>query len=259
MNKTLNKTLLNVKSKPRTAVKSHLTSSSYIPQKIFFCPEESQFYSQCLERMVFNICQDFTSVVEFGAGDGSPVINSLLKSQFNGLINGYELNPTACEVANTRIADYHLHPQYIVHNSDFFNCSVADYLIANPPYIPAIDNNIYLPELHGGTEGADITKKLFEVGFPYAMLMISSYSDPVGTIEYAIAQGYQVKDFLTSPMTFGYYSSEPQVKQRIAEMQDQGKAFYSENIYMLVGVLFGKGQNLKADLSTELIKVMTAL
>jgi hypothetical protein len=66
-------------------------------------------------------------------------------------------------------------------------------------------------------------------------------------------------DFVTSPMAFGYYSSEPNVKQRIGELQDHGKAFYSQNIYILAGVLFNKHHDLKADLSTELIKIMKAL
>jgi hypothetical protein len=46
-------------------------------QEIFFCPDESHFYSQCLDRIVFNVCQDDTSIIEFGAGDGSLVIDSL--------------------------------------------------------------------------------------------------------------------------------------------------------------------------------------
>jgi methylase of polypeptide subunit release factors len=259
MIKTLNKTLLSVKAKPRITLKSSSIPSTYVPQEIFFCPEESQFYSQCLERMVFNTCQDLTSVVEFGAGDGSPVINGLLKSQFNGLINGYELNQTACSVANARIERYRLGQQYIVHNSNFFNCSDADYLIANPPYIPAIDSNIYMPALHGGSDGAEITKVLLNGKFPNAMLMISSYSDPIGTIEQAIAQGYQVIDFLTSPMSFGYYSSEPKVRQRITELRSEDKAFYSQNIYLLMGVLFTKERQGKLDLSNELIKVITSL
>jgi hypothetical protein len=249
----MNRTLL----RPKKILKTY--PSEYVSQEIFFCPEESLFYSQCLERMVLNQCDDFTSIVEFGAGDGSPVINSLLKSDFSGLIHGYELNPKACEVAQFRINRYKLGHKYVVHHSCFSNCAYADYLIANPPYIPAIDNDIYLPALHGGRDGADITKTLFEGEFPHAMLMISGYSDPVGTIEYAIAQGYQVQDFMTSPMAFGYYSSEPKVKERIAEMQEYGKAFYSQNIYILAGVLFNKHHDLKADLSTELIKIMKAL
>jgi hypothetical protein len=91
------------------------------------------------------------------------------------------------------------------------------------------------------------------------MLPILSFLMPSYLIEYSIAQGYQVEDFMTSTMTFGYYSSEPKVKDRIAELQDHGKAFYSQNIYILAGVLFNKHHDLKADLSTELIKIMTAL
>lgn len=236
--------------------------SEYVPQKMFFCPEESLFYSQCLERMVLNNCNDFTSIVEFGAGDGSPVINSLLKSQFSGLIQGYELNSKACEVAQYRIDRYNLSHKYIVHNSSFFSKdwqSEENYLISNPPYLPAIDNDLYIPALHGSFDGASITKQLLGMDCQNAMLMISAYSDPVGTIEYAIAQGYQVYDFIASPMKFSYYSSESKVNQRITELQDGGKAFYSENIYMLAGVLFNKSQDMKADLSTELIKIMTTL
>jgi hypothetical protein len=60
-------------------------------------------------------------------------------------------------------------------------------------------------------------------------------------------------------MSFGYYSSEPKVRQRISELHEDHKAFYSPNIYILAGVLFKKQHKLKADLSAELIKIMTAL
>lgn len=228
-------------------------------QDIFICPEESQFYSQCLDRMVFSRCRNFTSIVEFGSGDGSPVINSLLKRRFNGLINGYELNPTACNIARDMINLQNLQNQYAIHNKNFFHSSSADYVIANPPYIPAMDDDIYMPSLYGGEDGADITKQLLARGIPNAMLMISAYSDPIGTIEYAIEHGYQVEDFLTSPMPFGYYSSEPKVKQQIVELRNQHKAFYSKNIYILAGVLFRKSHIAQQDLSAELIKVMTTL
>ena len=235
------------------------TPSNQTPREIFFCPDESHFYSQCLDRMVFNVCQDDTSIVEFGAGDGSPVINSLLKSPFNGLVNGYELNDRACQVAKDAIELHQLNHRYVVHNSNFFDSTPANYLIANPPYIPAIDADIYMPALHGGRDGAGITKRLLEMNFPRAMLLISAYSDPVGIIECAIDHGYQVEDFIASPMSFGYYSSEPKVKQRIIELHQHRKAFYSQNIYMLAGVLFKKQHNRKTDLSAELIKIMTAL
>ncbi len=34
----------------------------------------------------------------------------------------------------------------------------AGCLIANPPYIPAPDNNILMPALHGGEDGANLTR-----------------------------------------------------------------------------------------------------
>jgi len=256
----MNKSVLSYKPIAKTYPSKYVHRQT--PQEIFVCPEESQFYSQCLERMVLNHCEDSTSIVEFGAGDGSPVINSLLKSQFSGLIHGYELNSKACEVAQFRIERNMLTNNYIVHNSCFFKRdwqAEDNYLISNPPYLPAIDNDIYMPALHGGPDGASITKQLLSMDCQSAMLMISAYSDPVGTIEYAIAQGYQVEDFLTSPMSFGYYSSEPKVKERIAELQKYGKAFYSENIYILAGVLFKKYHISQVDLSNELLKIMTSL
>jgi len=234
---------------------------SYTPQEIFSCPEESQFYSQCLERMVLNT-NDAISIVEFGAGDGSPVISSLLKSQFNGVIHGYELSSQSCKAAQLQIECYNLSPKYIIHNSCFFDKdwqSKANCLIANPPYLPAINNDLYMPALHGGRDGSSITKQLLSLDCQSVMLMISAYSDPVGIIKHAIAEGYQVADFMTSPMSFGYYSSEPKVKQRIAELHKQQKAFYSPNIYILAGVLFKKQHHLKTDLSPELIKIMTTL
>lgn len=48
-----------------------------------------------------------------------------------------------------------------IHNSCFFK-GVQDIpascLIANPPYIPAPDNNILMPALHGGEDGANLTR-----------------------------------------------------------------------------------------------------
>lgn len=240
---------------------SNKVDTSYSPNEVFFCPEESQFYSQCLEKMVLNHCSHFDSVIEFGAGDGSPVINSLLKTKFEGFIHGYELNPAACELAWSRIEQYQLKNKYTIHNKCFFKNAPSDasYLIANPPYLPAPDDNLYMPSLHGGTDGATITKRLLSVGCENVLLMISAYSNPVDTIDYAIAQGYQVTDFMISPLRFGYYSCEPKVRKAISDLREDCKAFYSSNIYFLAGVLFKKEDDSNVDISAELLKVMTAL
>lgn len=233
----------------------------YSQKEVFFCPEESQFYSHCLELLVLKNCVSSERVVEFGCGDGSPVINALLRTPFNSSIYGYELNPSSCKVARSRVEQYDLGSQYLIHNQSFFESAKpqADYLIANPPYLPAPDNDILMPLLHGGTDGAVLTKRLLSLGYDNALLMISSYSNPVETIHYAIAQGYAVANFIVVPLKFGYYSSEAKVENSILELRKHRKAFYSENIYFLAGVLFKQQQESLSDISAELIQVMTAL
>ena len=228
---------------------------------IFFCPEESKFYSQCLETMVLNQCRNFASLIEFGSGDGSPVINSLLRTRFDGLIHGFEINSSAWKAANSTIEEYNLGDKYVIYNKSFFDSSrpQAEYLISNPPYLPAPDDDIYMPPLHGGIDGSTLTKKLLSLDYDNVLLMISSFSDPEGTINLAIAKGYCVSDFVVVPLPFGYYSSEPKVRNTITELRKNNKAFYSAQIYFLAGVLFKKQQDSSQDLSTELVQVMTAL
>ncbi|MFB8787992.1 MAG: methyltransferase [Potamolinea sp.] len=228
---------------------------------IFFCPEESKFYSQCLETLVFNHCDNSQSVIEFGSGDGSPVINSLLRTRFDGLVHGFELNSSACKAANSTLEEYNLSDRYIIHNQCFFDSSKpqAEFLISNPPYLPAPDDDIYLPSLHGGTDGATLTKQLLSLGYDNALMMISSFSDPEGTINHARDEEYNVADFVVVPLPFGYYSSEPKVKNTIEELRKNKMAFYSSNIYFLACVLFKKQQEAQKDLSKQLVQVLTAL
>ncbi len=252
----------------QSQIASSLATHHYSEDDVFFCPEESQFYSHCLERLVFNRSKSSDIIVEFGCGDGSPVINALLRTRFDGTIHGYELNPSACEIAHSRIDRYQLNSKYTVHNQSFFDHhsethsetqSKTQCLIANPPYLPALDNNICMPLLHGGTDGASITNRLLTLDYPSAMLLISSYSNPLGTIAHAQKYGYTVADFVITPLPFGYYSSEPKVKNRIAELRRDRQAFYSNNIYFLAGVLFQKRAIAQVDLSAELTQTLTAL
>jgi hypothetical protein len=229
--------------------------------EVFYCPEESQFYSLCLERMVFTRCTPADLLVEFGTGDGSPVINCLLKNNTRAFVHGYELKSSACEIARSRIAEFGLDKCYAIHNKCFFEYASpnASYLIANPPYLPAPDDDLYMPSLHGGKDGATISNRLLDLDYENVMLMLSAYSNPVGTIEFARNRGYKVIDFTIAPLPFGYYSNEPKVRQTIANLQQQGKAFYSDRIYFLAGVLFSKKNDNAIDLSIEFLKVMTVL
>lgn len=237
-----------------------ITSSKSL-KDIFFCPEESNFYSHCLETLVLNKCVNSESIIELGSGDGSPVINSLLRTNFNGIVHGFEMNPLSCEAAEAKIEEYGLSDKYIIHNKSFFDSSKpqADYLISNPPYLPALDNKINQPLLHGGIDGITLTKQLLSLNYENALLMVSSYSNPEGLIDYAITKGYCIANFVITPLAFGYYSSELKVKNRIEELRKNNMAFYSENIYLLAGVLFTKQDKCKVNLSAELLKLITAL
>ena len=71
--------------------------------------------------------------------------------------------------------------------------------------------------------------------------------------------GYDVVDFMVTPLKFGYYSSEPKVRNTITELQRRRQAFFSERIYFLAGVLFRQKTASTSCLSEEFLKVMTAL
>lgn len=228
---------------------------------IFSCPEESNFYSSCLENLVLRNCNKSECVVEFGSGDGSPVINSLLKNRFDGVIHGFELNPSAWKAANSTIDEYNLGHKYIISNSCLFDSSQpeAKYLVANPPYLPAPDNDIYMPLLFGGEDGATVTNELLSLGYDNVLLLVSSFSNPESTIHHARANGYYVNNFVVLPLQFGYYSSEQKVKKHIEKLRKNKMAFYSGDYYFLAGVLFQKSQESRVDLSKELAQVMTSL
>ncbi len=235
--------------------------STTASKDVFFCPEESDFYAYCLESLVLNTCGSSQSIVEFGSGDGMPVIKALSKSNFTGRVHGYELNKLACDVAKAKIAKAGLSHQYILHNQCLFESikPPADYLVSNPPYLPASDNKLYQPLLHGGTDGITVTKKLLDLGYKNVMVLASSYSNPVGLIEDAKSKGYLVANFTISPLPFGEYSSEPKVRNQIAEMRQNNQAFYSERLYLLAGVLFTKQRKGVVDVSRELLHLLTAL
>ncbi|MEA5502491.1 class I SAM-dependent methyltransferase [Halotia wernerae UHCC 0503] len=228
---------------------------------IFFCPEESNFYSTCLETFVFRNCKNSESIVEFGSGDGSPIINTLLKNKFDAVVHGFELNTSAWKLANSTIDEYNLAQKYIISNSCLFKSSKpkAEYLVANPPYLPAPDPDIYMPLLFGGTDGATITNDLLSLDYKNVLVLVSSFSNPISTLNKAKEHNYFVQNFMILPLKFGYYSSEPKVKNCIESLRKKKMAFYSGNYYFLAGVLFRKDQESVTNLSNKLAQVMMNL
>lgn len=233
--------------------------------EIFHCPEESRFYAFCLEMLLLDASPSPPPklIVEFGSGNGEPVINAIIRTGFEGFIHGFEINRQACEMANLAAEDRRVNDRYVVSNSCFFKHAAgmeADCLIANPPYLPAPDaEGLHLPALHGGRDGSTVSKNLLSLGYRRILVLISSFSNPLSLIGHALDKGYKASSFLISPLPFGQYSSQPKVKDAIHQLKRDGMAFYSQNVYLLAGVLFTKQHDHVVDLSSELMQAMKSI
>src|ERR671932_818991 len=72
--------------------------------------------------------------------------------------------------------------QYRDELGDFFDSADASggprprTAIANPPYIPAPDRDILMPELWGGPRGNDLVLQLLKAGYEHVVTAVPSYS-----------------------------------------------------------------------------------
>lgn len=231
--------------------------------EFFFLPEESNFYSYCIETMVLNRCKKSETIVEFGSGGGRPVVDALLRTEFEGLIHGFEINSAGYESAKALIRNNNLSGKYKVSNLSFFEQPPeAEYLIANPPYVPVRDGgdkNIYRADSYGGSDGSMIIKRLLSIGYSNILLMFSGFSNPEGIAQHALSLDYYITNFLLKPRKYGSYTSQPFIKDTISELRKKSMAFCSENIYMLAGALFQKRQFADVNLTSEFIKIIKSL
>lgn len=227
-------------------------------EEIFTCRDESNFYSMCIEHLLLSQVTDDATLIEFGSGDGTPVIDALKKSDFTGQITGFELNAAAHATCQKNIAAGKLSSHYRVLGGSFFEKKTRDYdaLLANPPYIPFPDNSIRLPYLHGGPQGSELSMRLLTEPCRMMMMILSSYSNPVGIIDHARQQGLCVADFFVTPISYGIYSREPKVFDYIMTLKNQGCAYASENGYLLAGVLFVRADQGCDDHSDHLKNLM---
>jgi Methyltransferase small domain len=235
-------------------------------RKEFVCPEESARYAGMLEQMVFSKSSGApppASIIEFGSGTGEPIISAILKSGYTGRVDGYEINATAAAEARALIVEHGLLGQYVVHDASFFEAGPDprfDCLIANPPYLPCERGDVLtLPDLWGGIDGIDISKRLLSCGYPKVFLLVSSYSNPAALIGHARRCGYGISDFQVSKMSFGVYSRQDHVQRRIREMLVAGTAFFSENCYLVGGAVFSKDAGEPGDLSAEFLASLCCL
>jgi hypothetical protein len=232
---------------------------------IFRDREESEFYAQCVRDFLFRHSYELLEnkdIVELGVGTGETIAELLKYHDFTGKIRGYEIDRASYEYARQLIDAHSVSDRYLVLNDDFFEGVKGSILggcaISNPPFIPARDQSIRMPELWGGPDGSSVTKQIIECGFEHLILLVSSFSNPLDIINRASSCGYRVLDFAVRTMRFGAYSSEPNVREQIVELGRQSKAFISADRYCVAGVAWVKNDNV-VDLSTALAQSLTSL
>jgi hypothetical protein len=200
-------------------------------------------------------------VVELGTGDASAIADVV--TALPGLrVRSYDISATSVDRARANIAARGVADRYTVELGDFFDSADAAggpgvaTVIANPPYIPAPDRDILMPELWGGVHGNDLVLQLLKAGYPNVICAVASYSDPVGTVTTAGDLGYRVANFLAMGLDYGPYSGEPKVREHIRRLCAEGRGWTGEDEYMVAVALFTQDPDIPGDRGGQLLKAL---
>src|SRR4029453_5559779 len=171
----------------------------------FSAADESAHYgfSVCmlLEQYRAQLRWPDEGVVELGTGDATAmaeVVGPLPDLR----VRSFDISASSVEAARANIAERGVAGRYTVELGDFFDQADAaggppvSTVISNPPYIPAPDRDILMPELWGGVHGNDLMLQLLKAGYTNVIAAVASYSDPATTIATAADLGYRVTNFL---------------------------------------------------------------
>ena len=200
-------------------------------------------------------------VVELGTGDASAIADVV--AGLPGLrVHSYDISADSVEAARANIAARGVADRYTVELGDFFDQADAaggepvTTAIANPPYIPAPDRDILMPELWGGERGNDLTLQLLKAGYEHVVTAVASYADPLTTVTTAADLGYRVVNFLAMGLDYGPYSSEPKVRAQIRQIVDEGRGWAGDDGYMVAVALFSRDLDLRGDRADQLLRAL---
>jgi hypothetical protein len=235
------------------------------PVSCFCSADESAHYgfSVCmlLEQYREQLHWEEQGVVELGSGDASAIADVV--AGLPGLrVRGFDISDVSVDKARENIAARGVGDRYTVELGDFFDQADSaggapvSTVIANPPYIPAPDRDILMPELWGGPTGNDLALQLLKAGYDNVIVAVPSYSDPLTTVHTARELGYRVANFLAMGLDFGPYSSEPKVARHIRRLCAEGRGWAGEDEYMVAVALFTRAAELPADRSEQLLRAL---
>ena len=231
----------------------------------FSSADESAHYglSVCmlLDQYRDQLRWDDDGVDELGTGDASAIADAV--RSLPGLrVRSYDISAPSVEKARANIAERGVADRYTVELGDFFDQAdsaggvQARTVISNPPYIPAPDRDILMPELWGGVRGNDLVLQLLKAGYDNVIAAVPSYSDPEGTVRTAEDLGYRVVNFLAMGLDFGPYSSEPKVRAHIRRLCAEGHGWAGEEDYMVAVALLSRDPELPGDRGDQLLRAL---
>jgi predicted RNA methylase len=214
-----------------------------------------------LEQYRAQLGWDAHGVVELGTGDAT-AISQVVTALPELRVRSYDISAPTVETARANIAARGLADRYTVELGDFFDQADSaggppvSTVISNPPYIPAPDRDILMPELWGGIHGNDLVLRLLKAGYDNVVTALASYSDPGATVRTAEDLGYRVANFLAMGLDFGPYSNEPKVARHIRRLCAEGRGWADDDGYMVAVALFTRNAEVPGDRAGQLLRAL---
>jgi hypothetical protein len=231
----------------------------------FSSADESAHYgfSVCmlLEQYRSQLGWEREGVVELGTGDATAIAD-VVRALPGLRVRSYDISAPSVEAARANIAARGVADRYTAELGDFFDQADSSggapvsTVISNPPYIPAPDRDILMPELWGGVHGNDLMLQLLKAGYDNVIAAVASYSDPVETVRTAGDLGYRVVNFLATGLDFGAYSGEPKVRDHIRRLCADGRGWAGEDDYMVAVALFTRNPDVPGDRADQFLKAL---
>ena len=231
----------------------------------FDCAEESAHYAFSVQLLLTQyagvVPWQEEGVAELGSGDARAIAH-VVRAVPGLRVHGTDISATSVERARQTIDAVGVGDRYDVELGDFFGWADSpagrdvSTVIANPPYIPAPDGDILMPELWGGWSGNDLVLRLLKAGFEHLLVALPSYSDPAASVATAGDLGYKVANFLAMGLEFGEYSREPKVRQHIARLTAEGHGWAGEDEYVVAVALLTRSPEVRRDRATELLRAL---
>ena len=228
----------------------------------FSAADESAHYAlsvaMLLQQYRTQLPWEREGIVELGTGD-AVAMAGVVAAVPTLRIRSFDISPPSIQTARRNIAVRGVTDRYRVELGDFFDqadssgAPVPSTVIANPPYIPAPDRDILMPELWGGPYGNAPMLQLLKAGYDNVIAAVASYSDPATTLATGRDLGYRVANFLAMGIDYGPYSLEPKVRAQIRRICREGRGWADDTGYRVAVARFTRHSVLPGDPAPQLL------